>query len=144
MDNLQPATAKASAPPRRLPLFLLGILMFLVGPGLYMLQFKLRQLEITPLYVPVLATLGVLFMVLAVRKSRGFLRIAGLVLFLVVCGLEWFMLLVGARLEPYTGPAQLGAKVPTFATTLADGNAFTDKDLAKGGSTVVVFYRGHW
>jgi hypothetical protein len=53
-------------------------------------------------------------------------------------------LLVGTRTGPYTGPAQRDHKVPAFATTLADGRAFTDKDLDKGSPTVLLFFRGRW
>ena len=44
---------------------------------------------------------------------------------------------------PYFGPAQVGQKVPAFTTQLADGKAFTDKDL-NGQDSIVLFFRGRW
>jgi cytochrome oxidase Cu insertion factor (SCO1/SenC/PrrC family) len=67
-----------------------------------------------------------------------------LALFTVVCGFEWFSLLVGTASPVYTGPALPGRKVPEFTAVLADGTPFTDNDLAQGQSTIVLFFRGRW
>ena len=143
MENLQTMTAAVSAPPRRRPLFSLGVLLFFLGPLIYTVQFQLKHL-VTPWYAPILATLGVLFMVASVWQRRGVWRIGGLVLFAAVCGLEWFFLVAAAKDPVYTGPAQPGRKAPAFSTTLANGQSFTDKDLELGTSTVLVFFRGRW
>jgi hypothetical protein len=143
MDNLQPATTAPSAPPRRRPLYLIGVVLFFVGPLIYYIQFRLRHLGV-PWYAPVLATLGVVFLVVSVIQHGGVLRIAGLVLLTLLCGLEWFVLLVGSKTPLYTGPAAAGRPVPAFVTTLADGKPFSSKDLEKGTPTVLLFFRGRW
>jgi len=123
-------------------LFLLGVLLVFAGPVVYIIQFNMKQL-VVPWYAPVLATLGVLLMLASVWRRPGVLRISGLVLFGLVCGFEWFFIVM-ARTPVYSGPANPGQKVPAFATTLADGTAFTDQELAKGIPTALVFFRGRW
>src|SRR5205823_5921057 len=66
MANVQTETPAVSAPPRRRPLFLAGILIFLLGIGLYFIQLKMRSFMV-PWYVPILATVGVGLMVLSPR-----------------------------------------------------------------------------
>jgi hypothetical protein len=141
MENY--STATAAPPTRRWPLFLLGVLLFIAGPAIYVVEFQMKHLK-TPWYVPIMATVGVLLMAVSVIQRRGILRIVGLVLFAVVCGFQWLMLLVGVATPSYTGPAQAGKKMPAFATALADGKAFTDKDLEDGKPTVLLFFRGRW
>jgi hypothetical protein len=143
MENLQPDNASASPPPRRLPFFSLAILLCLVGPVIYGVRFGQHHLE-TPWYVPVLTSIGVLFMVVSVWQRRGVLRSVVLVLFVFVCWFEWYFVVVATKTPQYAGPAIPGHKVPTFATTLANGTAFTSKDLEAGKSTVLIFYRGRW
>jgi hypothetical protein len=143
MDNPQPSSAVPSTPPRQLPLFLLGVLLFILGPALYVIQFRLHHLA-TPWYVPILATIGVLFLLISARQRRGLMRIVGLLFLALVCGLEWFMLVVATNTPPYSGPAQVGRPLPAFATTLADGTAFSNTDLEKGAPTVLLFFRGRW
>ena len=63
---------------RRRPWFILGVLLFVLGPALYIVQFKLKHLGFMPWYVPLLATLGVAVMVLSVAQRRGILRTVGL------------------------------------------------------------------
>ena len=134
----------ASPALRRWPFFLIGVLLFLLGPAIYVVQLWLSHLGTTPWYMPILATVAVLLMAVSVWRRRGIVRWAGLILFVVLCALAWFHLLVGTRTPLYTGPAQASHKVPAFATTLADGSAFTDKDLEKGMPTVLLFFRGRW
>lgn len=142
MKDSQP-TATASAPPRVWPLFLAGVLLFIVGPAAYVAQINMHRLWM-PWYVPVLASLGVLLMAASVWKRPGILRIAGLVLFVLACAGEWFMVLVATKSPVYVGPALPGNKVPAFSASLADGRAFTNQDLEKGVSSVLVFFRGRW
>jgi len=144
MENLQPATAAKTAPPRRWPLFSVGVLLFFLGPAIYAVQLGLMKNLGLPWYLPTLASIGVLLMAASLWQRRGVLRSVGLVVFVLVCGLEWFGVLVGPKTPVYTGPAQIGRKLPTFATTLADGRAFTDKDLENGSPTALVFFRGRW
>jgi hypothetical protein len=143
MGNLQTETAAVTAPPRRWPFFLLGVLLFILGPAVYAVQFSLKHLGM-PWYLPILATLGVLFMLVSVWQRRGLLRSGGLVLFVLLCAAEWFLALIATRAPVYQGPAQPGRPVPAFATTLADGKAFSNQDLEKGIPTVLVFFRGRW
>ncbi|HEV3083900.1 MAG TPA: hypothetical protein VGY66_29225 [Gemmataceae bacterium] len=150
----QPAAAAVSAPipqpenvrttaPRRPPLFLLGVALFLLGPILYVILFNQGHLA-TPWYVPILATVGVLFMILSVRQRGGILRSAGLVLFVLLCAGQWFIFVVASKTPAYAGPVQVGGSLPAFTANLADGKTFANQDLAGGESTVLVFFRGRW
>ena len=49
-----------------------------------------------------------------------------------MCVFEWFALFVENKAPVYTGPAQPGEQLPAFATTLADGKAFTNTELKNG------------
>jgi hypothetical protein len=118
-------------------------LLFLLGPAIYILLFRMHHLW-TPWYAPILATVGVLLMVVSVRQRWGIVRAVGLFLLALICGLEWFMVLVGSSTPLYTGPAKVGRQLPAFTTTLASGQAFSEKDLENGTSTVLVFFRGRW
>lgn len=117
--------------------------MFLAGPAIYIVEFRLKHLPF-PWYVPALGTAGTVLMAVSIWRRRGVLRGIALLLFVAVCGFEWFMLLVALRTPVYTGPAQPGRQLPAFVTALADGARFTEKNLAEGMPTVLVFYRGRW
>jgi hypothetical protein len=136
-----------SAPPRRWPLFLLGVLLFVAGPVAYYIQFRLAYLKM-PWYLPALATAGVLLMAVSVWQHPGVWRTIGLVLFAAACGFVWFMALVGLKAPPYTGQTRTDHKVPAFTTTRADReeteNRFTNKDLEDGKATILLFFRGRW
>jgi hypothetical protein len=142
MEDVQPA-ATATAAPRRWPLFLLGVLLFFLGPALYVVQISLGHLWM-PWYLPLLASVGVVLMLMSAWRRRGVLRIAGLMVFVLLCGVEWYLVLVATKTPLYTGPAQPGRKAPAFAATLADGTPFTNLDLEKGIPTALVFFRGRW
>jgi hypothetical protein len=133
------------AKPRRCvwPLFLLGVLLCIAGPGLYAGQLALRHLW-TPWYVPVLASAGVLLMLVSVLRRPGLVRVLGLLLFGLLCGLEWYFLGVASKSPPYAGPAIADQRVPPFAASRADGTAFTQENLSDGTSSVLVFFRGRW
>jgi hypothetical protein len=138
MENVNPNPVS-----RRWPLFAAGVVLFLLGPAIYTMQIREGNLP-APWHVPILASLGVLLMIGSVWQSRSVWRGVAPALFALVCGLEWFMLLVGMHAPPYTGPALVGRQAPAFATTLANGEAFTDRDLAKGESMILLFFRGRW
>ena len=142
MENLPTAAATTTVPPRRYPLFLVGAFLLLLGPAIYAVQIGLKHLQ-TPWYVPILATVGVLFMALSVWQRRGLGRSVGLVLGVLVCAFLWFFV-VGTKTPTYEGPAQAGSVVPAFATTLADGTSFTNENLQKGTPTALIFFRGRW
>ena len=123
--------------------FLFGGLLFLVGPAIYAAQLSRSRLA-TPWFVPILATLGVFCMAVSASQRRGLLRKTGLVVAALLCTFEWFMILVVFSTPSYSGPAQVGRRLPSFATTLADGTRFTEKDLENGSPTVLLFIRGRW
>ncbi len=124
MANVQTVPADVSAPPRRRPYFLLGLLLVVAGVAGYIVQLRMQVLSV-PWYAPALATIGVLLMVLAVRQRPGVLRVAGLVLFVLLAGFEWYFVAVAS-------------KTPAYA------RAFTEKDLENGLPTVMLFFRGRW
>ncbi len=142
MENLSPTRVPA-APPRTRPLFLPGIVLFLAAPILYAIQLRFDRLFF-PWYLPLLFTLGVLCMGASVWRQFGIGRAVGLAFCTLVCAFGWYMFLFGVNTPPYAGPAQVGRKVPAFATQLADGKAFTDRDLADDQDSIVLFFRGRW
>lgn len=72
------------------------------------------------------------------------MRGAGLLLFVVLCGLEWYFIAVASKSPPYAGPAVPGQKIPTFSASLPDGTPFTQASLADGNPSLLVFFRGRW
>ena len=140
----EPSEKVVGKPPRRRPVFLLGVLLFLLGPALYFVMlFGFKYLGMA-WYVPILMTAGVLLMFLSVWQRPGVVRGIALALFLLLLAGEWYLVLVATRAPAYTGPAQVGTKLPVFTTSLADGTTFTNKDLESGVPTALVFFRGHW
>jgi hypothetical protein len=144
-------TTASSVPPapvptartRRRPFFLLGVILFLAGPIVYYIRLQFGYLG-APWYVPVLATFGAVLMLISVINYGGRVRIGGLVLLTLICGFEWFVLLVAAKTPHYTGPAEVGRPLPAFTTALAGGTPFSNQDIGKGTSTVLLFFRGRW
>jgi hypothetical protein len=129
--------------PRHRPLFLLGVLLFILGLAIYVIQISMKQF-VTPWYMPILGAAGVLLMLVSVWRRPGVFRILGLLVFMALCGYTWYFLLVETKLPAYTGPARAGQKLPEFSASLSDGTPFTNADLEKGTPTVLVFFRGHW
>lgn len=132
-----------ATPPQRRPLFAAGVLLFILGPALTFGQMMLGYLW-TPWYVPVLMTLGVALMVISVRQRRGVWRSVWLALFALLCGGDWYLMLVASKTPEYSGPARPGNKLPEFMATLADGSPFTNEDVANEIRSVLVFNRGRW
>jgi hypothetical protein len=124
-------------------LFLFGGLLFLVGPAIYAVQLSQSHLS-APWFVPILATAAAFCMAASVWQRRGVFRKVGLVICALLCTFEWFMMLVVFSTPPYSGPAQVGRRLPPFTTALADGTRFSEKDLANGKPTVLLFIRGRW
>ncbi len=143
MPDPQPATVASNRKGRPWPPFLWGVFLVLLGPVLYAVQLYYKQLWM-PWYLPILSTMGVLLMATSVWRQPGFLRAAGLALFLLVCGFEWFMSLVTFKTPLYEGPANIGSPIPAFAATLGDGSSFTSDELASGKNSVLLFFRGRW
>ncbi len=139
----QQPSPPAGSPPRRWPLFLIGVACFVLGPLIYFAQLR-SGLLVLPWHLPVLATLGALVMAGSAWQRPGVLRVVGLAVFSLLCGLEWFVFGVATRTPAYAGPAQVGTRLPSFAATYADGRPFTDKTLADANRSVVIFFRGRW
>ena len=130
-------------PPRGLPLFWLGVLLFVAGPVTSFVLLGMKWL-VSPWYLPVLATLGALCMVASVVQRGGIVRTVATVVFVLLCGLEWFFVAHVIKTPAYTGPAQPGQKLPEFAATYADGRPFTTASLEDGHRTAMLFFRGRW
>jgi hypothetical protein len=121
-----------------------GFLAALLGMAGYAVQICAFKILTTPWYMPVLASVGVGFMVVALARRRGFWRFVGLGVLVLLAAAEWAVLLSLSRLPPYTGPLAVGKPFPDFTTTLADGSSFGRKDLEGQKDTVMVFFRGRW
>ena len=139
MNDLDKATARH---PGR-PLLLLGVFLAVAGPALMMLLTFAAKILITNWYGPLLGTLGVALIVLALLRSRSIWRWTAVVIFTLLAGFQWWALLA-MRTPAYTGPVKDGQPFPAFATALADGSTFTQADLQGDQNTVMVFFRGHW
>jgi hypothetical protein len=122
----------------------LGVGLFLLGVVLFFVQAFVFKHLVTPWYMPILFTLGVLLALISVRERPTWTRVIAFVLLALLCAGEWYFILSMSRLPEYKGPVQADKKMPEFTTTFADGSSFTEKDLQKGTATVLVFYRGHW
>jgi hypothetical protein len=122
----------------------LGVGLFVVSFASYFVQALLFKFLVTPWYMPILFTLGVLAALVSVRQRRTWPRVITFLVLALLCAGEWYFILSISRLPEYTGPVQVAKKIPAFSTTFADGKSFTEKDLQKGIPTVLVFYRGHW
>jgi len=124
-------------------LLLLGVFLAIAGPVLMMLLTFAAKILVTPWYAPLLGTLGVALIILALLRSRSIWRWTMVVIFTLLVAFEWYALLA-MRTPAYTGPVKDGEPFPLFNTTLADGSTFTHADLQRGQNTVMVFFRGHW
>ena len=121
----------------------LGVFLAVAGPGLMMLLTFAAKILITPWYAPVLGTLGVALIILALTRRRSIWRWTAVVIFTLFVAFQWYAVLA-MRTPAYTGPVKDGEPFPAFATTLADGSVFTQEDLKGDRNTVMVFFRGHW
>ena len=142
MNDLNRTSAGTLRHPGRSLLFL-GMLLAVAGPVIMMLLTFAAKILITNWYGPILGTLGLALIILALMRSRSIWRWTAVVIFTLLVGFQWFALLA-MRLPDYTGPVKDGQPFPAFATTLADGTAFTQDDLKGDRNTVMVFFRGHW
>lgn len=122
---------------------LLGVFLAVAGPAISVLLMFAARILITPWYAPLLGTLGVALMILALMRFRSIGRWTTIVFFTLFVGFQWWAVLA-MRTPAYTGPVKSGEPFPAFATMLADGSAFTQADLPGDQNTVIVFFRGHW
>jgi hypothetical protein len=125
------------------PMLLLGILLAVAAPVLYVALLLGAGVLIAPWYTPIVGTLGVALIVLALVRSRSAWRWTAVVACTVFVAFQWFALLA-MQTPAYTGPVKEGESFPEFASTLADGSTFTRNDLNGDRNTVMVFFRGHW
>jgi hypothetical protein len=144
MTTSSPASPTATVPGRTPGRLWAGLGLGLAALGIaaYAVQLSLHRL-IIPWYMPALATLGVLFLIVSLWRRRSLWRVLGLVLVVLLAGAEWAFLL-GARLPAYTGPVAAGHSFPAFTTERADGTSFTENDLKGDQDNVLVFFRGRW
>jgi hypothetical protein len=121
---------------------LLGTALPFLAIALYAVQLAQSRLW-TPWYMPLLGTAGVILVIVALRRARGFMRWLALGLVLLVASMEWTYVLA-TRLPPYSGPATVGRPLAQFSTSRADGTPFTDQDLQGDRNHAMVFFRGRW
>ncbi len=106
---------------------LLGLGLAALGAVAYAVQISLGRL-MAPWYMPALASLGVVLVVLSLIDRRTIWRTLALCAVVLLASAEWAMML-GLRLPPYTGPIEVGRPFPAFETLRADGTPFTQRDL---------------
>jgi 4-amino-4-deoxy-L-arabinose transferase-like glycosyltransferase len=134
-----PTSVQAPAPGRGL--FRLGWVLLLVGLAIYAIQlFALKQ-YVVPWYAPILATIGVAGMLVAVVRRWTVWRLVGLAVCLLLTAGEWAFLAT-TRTKAYAGPS-IGDPLPAFSAIDQNGSSVTENNLA-GRPTVLVLFRGHW
>jgi hypothetical protein len=120
----------------------LGLVLPVLGVIGYFVQVAVHRLT-APWYLPSLATLGVVCLVVSLWRRRTVWRVLALVPVVLVAAATWAFVL-GERLPAYTGPVAVGQTFPAFATARADGTPFTQRDLEGDQDNVLVFFRGRW
>jgi hypothetical protein len=138
-------TSSSSDTPHRLRgrlLLLLGLGLGVLGVVAYVVQFSLARLML-PWYMPTLAALGVVLVVMSLWERRTVWRVLALLAVVLLTGAE-LALLYAMRLPPYTGPIEVGRPFPAFEARRADGTPLTHRDLAGDRNNVLVFFRGRW
>ena len=140
-DQNRTATGTSKHPGRYL--LLLGVLLVVGVYVVNMLLMFAAKILITAWYGPIVGTLGLVLIILALMRSRSIWRWTVVVIFTLFVSFQWLALLA-MGLPAYTGPVEDGQPFPAFATTLANGTAFTQDDLKGERNTVMVFFRGHW
>ena len=96
-----------------------------------------------PWYMPALASLGVVLVLMSLLERRTVFRSFALLAVVLLAAAECAFL-YAMRLPPYTGPIAVGRPFPAFETRRADGTPFTQRDLAGDQNNVLVFFRGRW
>jgi hypothetical protein len=124
-------------------LLFLGMFVAVAGTLLMFVLTFAAKILITPWYAPVLGTLGVALIILALTRLRSIWRWSAVVIFTLFVGVQWWALFA-MRTPPYTGPVKKGEPFPAFATMLADGSEFTQNNLKGDKNTVMIFFRGRW
>jgi hypothetical protein len=121
---------------------LAGLGLAVLGLVAYAVQLSLGRL-LFPWYMPALALVGVALVVVSLWQRRTVWRVLALLLVVLLSAAE--VAALGAlRLPRYAGPIAVGRPFPTFEARRADGEPFTQRDLAGDRHTVLVFFRGRW
>jgi hypothetical protein len=123
-------------------LMLLGLGLAALGVVAYVVQVSLQRLTF-PWYMPVLAILGVVLVVMSLWQRRSLWRVLALLAVVLLGGAE-LAFLYETRLPPYTGPIAVGQTFPAFEAKQADGTPFTQNNLTGDRNHVLVFFRGRW
>jgi hypothetical protein len=145
MEGMTTTSAPPSVPRVRVGrgLLLLGVLLTVLGPVLYIAEIKVLHRLVVPWYAAVLGSLGALLALAAFVQARTILGGVAVALLVLFAGMEW-MFLGMMKLPHYEGPVAIGKPFPAFTSTRADGPSFTQDDLQNGKNTVLVFFRGRW
>src|SRR5262245_65209502 len=96
-------------------LLLVGVLVAVAGPVLMILLTFAAKILITNWYGPLLGTLGLALIILALMRSRSIWRWTAAVLVTLLVGFQWWALFA-MGLPAYTGPVKDGQPFPAFAT----------------------------
>jgi hypothetical protein len=134
------ATSSTCRPGRAL--VALGLVLPALSAIVYFGQLSAQRLT-APWYLPILGTLGLLCVGVALWQVCSVWRMLAFLLALLLCGAEWAFLLA-TRQPEYSGPVAVGQPFPAFATLRHDGTPFTQHDLPGNQHSVLVFFRGRW
>src|SRR6516165_7020153 len=85
----------------------LGVGVFLLGVVLFIVQAFLLKILVVPWYMPIMFTVGALFVLVAFSQRPTWTRGIVLVLLGLLSAGEWFFILSLSRLPEYIGPAQV-------------------------------------
>jgi hypothetical protein len=120
----------------------IGLGCVVLGLAFYFTDFFAFKHFVVPWYVPILATAGVLCVLLWFLRRPGLVRGISLALVLLAAGVEWAFVGWISRNPAYAGPA-VGEPLPPFNVSRGDGSRFSNSALL-GQTSVLVFYRGYW
>lgn len=138
------AVSRELKPSRGRGYLCLGLLFGALGLFGYAIQLVVFQLVVVPWYAPIAGTVGVLLVIVSLRQRFTIPRTLVALLLALGAGVEWLFLFSFTVAPAYAGPVRVGAKLPTFSASFADGRSISEKDLEQGKNTVMVFFRGRW
>lgn len=142
--SMNPSAASiATIRPRRAWLALLGLVLTLAGPFVYISLLWHPFLRSTGLPAFILIASGCIVAMLALRRDRRWR-----VWLLTGAALAWSAFFaVGFFVFAALPPAHVladGERAPDFSLPDAKGNTVSLADVRAGGPALLVFYRGHW
>jgi hypothetical protein len=140
--STEPALTNARRSSR---LFLwLGILITMLGPALYAAQLIQARRLMTPWYLPVSGTIGLVLVAWSIIQARTIIRFVVLIVIGLFALGQWYFITAGSRLPEYVGSLAAGQPIPHFSSKRADGSVFTERDLGGSQNNAIVFFRGRW